>query len=113
MDKKKVKYVVGGILTSLALGGAVLTGAAVVRHELVSILDRDINHLEEYCPYNDILGVNHQINAINKNDEYVAKLNRRKEIVITTLPVAIENQDMTTYVAPEGYELLARKTLRR
>lgn len=39
MKKKTIKYVVGGIIISLAAGAVVGTGALLVRNELVRILN--------------------------------------------------------------------------
>ncbi len=72
------------------------------------LYDTQVDHLNEYCPLNDIFGVNHQIHEINKNyvqDGIKAYYTENGEVqLISGLKKTILD-GKKYYSAPVGYTL--------
>lgn len=100
MEKKKiVKYAAAGLLTTSLVIGVGL-----------HLFDSNIDHLNEYCPLNSILGVEHQIHKINY-DYSVYGINAYYENETTSIeyinPTTIQKEDGSTiYTLPAGYTLV-------
>ncbi len=92
---------------------AICMGAGAVG---VAMYDSNIDHLNEYCPLNNIFGVEHQIDLIN--DEYSIKravYATNGEVTLVSGLTKIENDDEMVYAAPVGYTLSngqAKKTIK-
>lgn len=100
MEKKKIaKYAAAGLLTA-----SLVTGVGL------HLYDSNVDHLNEYCPLNSILGVEHQIHEINNNygvygiNAYYENETTSKEYIN---PTAIQKEDGSTiYTLPAGYTLV-------
>ena len=84
-------------------GSAYLLAGSFFTFLGVKLYDSQIDHLNEYCPLNDYLGVNHQINVINNELEpryraYYLKSGKGKLC-----------SDYTKDYIPEGYEVHGNK----
>ena len=89
--KKIVTYAAAGLLTA-----TIATGIGL------HIYDSNIDHYNEYCPLNQVFGVEHQVYAIN-NDHDVSTSAKYLEDGI--MRFYGEAEEKTIYVAPAGYTL--------
>ena len=105
MKKKKAVSLLIKAVSLVAIGGVVATGAVLVRNGVARLLDKNINHLEQYCPFNNVLGVNHQIKKINYTEGYKASLKEDGNIEVIADAIVEESNGNKKYIAPEGYEL--------
>lgn len=97
VDKKRVVKFAAGLLT-LAFG----IGSGV------HIYDSNIDHLNEYCPLNNVFGAQHQVHEIN-NEYAVYGINafyaENGEVQLASAPKKTEKDGKIVYTAPIGYEL--------
>ena len=97
-------------------GATVLAGALAIRG--LAIYDSSIDHTQKICPFVSVLGVQHQVNMINKIDGLQAKYEKNIYIIddgktvypngdpvrITVSAIAEKLDDETaSYMAPSGY----------
>ncbi len=98
VDKKRiVKFAAAGLLTATLATGIGL-----------HIYDSNIDHLNEYCPLNNIFGAQHQVHEIN-NEYAVYGINafyaENGRAQLVSAPMISEKDGKTIYTAPIGYEL--------
>ena len=97
---------------SLALASLMALGVASI---LIDEVDKRFDHTEKICPLTKVFGINHQVNAINRNDNNLfngisAKL--VNEYTETFKPTLIFNEDGTvSYVAPNGGTISGDKVI--
>lgn len=103
MEKKNIKKYAGvGILaTSLSIAAGIAG---------ISLFDSHIDHLNEYCPLNYYLGVEHQIENIHQGNSYYGVTafpveNGRIQLVSTPEVVMDSSSGNTYFYAPPGYTL--------
>lgn len=88
--------------------GIGLVFAGMISLEAMSIYDAKVDHLEEYCPLNQIFGVEHQINEINnmQNEDGIHAYYAEDGLVkIKSAPMQVIQDGEVIYVAPSGYIL--------
>lgn len=113
-------------------GATLLAGAISVGG--LAIYDSTIDHTQEICPFVSILGVQHQVNAINNDKDnwsngiqaefretayitgqYLVPTN--DPVTVTTSAIAMTTTDkdgksITTYMAPSGNALIGDKCVK-
>ena len=90
INKKKIaKYVGAGLLcTALTIGAG------------IKVYDAQIDHYNEICPLNSVFGIEHQIWAIDNDNDFTTHASLVEDgIVEENIPAAI------VYTAPDGYKL--------
>ena len=107
MKKENIKKNIATIalVATLVVGG---TGIAI---------EESIDHTEEYCPFCDVLGMEHQVNVINNSkryDGYTAIY--RPEYIETTkyttdAVISVDENGEMQYLAPSGYTLQGDKAV--
>ncbi len=108
-SKRRVKGACIGI-ASIALIGLCIQG--------IEVCERNIDHVNEYCPLNGILGVEHQIEKIDAMGGYSAYLlddeYYKGDVLFkeTVNPYTYETKEGSYLVAPEGYVLEGDKAVR-
>lgn len=98
MDKKRK------IVTYASVG---LVGVALATRAGISIVEKNVDHLNEYCPLNGLLGVNHQILKINehRSEGYEAYPLDSDYYTIEVEPYITHDGNETHYSVPEGFTL--------
>lgn len=103
MEKKNIKKYAGvGVLSMALTAGAV--GIAIGCYE------SSVDHLNEYCPLNYYLGVEHQIEEIHQGNSYYGVTafpveNGRIQLVSNPEVVMDSSSGNTYFYAPPGYTL--------
>ena len=103
MKRENIKRNIATIalVATLVAGG---TGIAI---------DKSIDHTEDYCPFCNVLGMEHQVNVINnskKYENYRAKYVHDYNTTYTTNPIPMFTSEGVVYYAPAGYKLVANST---
>ncbi len=103
-NNKKIKIIGGTLAATIAL-----TGTGLVACELY---DSKVDHMHEECPFNKVLGVEHQINKINKQTKDTDMVASHVNVIsvdnITdSIPAGkyTNAAGETTYSVPKGYVL--------
>ena len=103
--KKIVKYAAAGLLT------VALVGTGIELH----LYDSNIDHLNEYCPLNNVLGAQHQVHEVN-NKYAVYGINAfytaNGEVQLVSAPMKKEIDGKIVYMAPSGYVLSDGKAVK-
>ena len=100
---KKVRGICMGVASIAVLGALCMQG--------IEICDGNVDHVNEYCPLNSVLGVEHQIKKINAMSGYSAYLlddeYYKGDVLYTETvnPYTYKTDEGTYFVAPEGYVL--------
>ena len=91
IDKKKIiKFAGAGILT-----GALVMGVGL------HLYDANIDHLNEFCPLNNVFGLEHQVHEINNNGLSMDAVAYDDSFINITAPA----EERTIYTLPPGYIL--------
>lgn len=114
MKKENIKKNIAAI----ALVATLVTGGTSIA------VEANVDHIHEYCPFCNVLGMKHQADAINsykKYADYVAEypgytlLSPKATKTSTQTIDAIEHVDengKVTYTAPSGYTLQGDKAIK-
>ena len=100
------RYAAYGLVSVCLLAGTAL-----------HIIDANIDHLHEYCPLNNVFGVEHQVGRINKeykNQGITARYVEDSYITEDIIQAIQKTKDDGTivYSAPSGYSLEGGKAVK-